>query len=115
MGITVGLLGLLRHVFLAQGVPEKLRTILSQFKKNTVGVHLQAGLHGIGPCSGGLRHVVRFKDMNGLAQMERSQVTHVPLVFDTFKRALSPHRTCVAPVLSVTRRRLVQQHVAGVC
>ena len=56
----------------------------------------------------------RCKDMNGLAEMERSQVTHVPLVFDTFKRALSPHRTCVAPVLSVTRRRLVQQHVAGV-
>ena len=34
MGITVGLLGLLRNVFLAQGVSEKLRTILSQFKKN---------------------------------------------------------------------------------
>ena len=56
MGITVGLLGLLRNVFLAQGVSEKLRTILSQNKKNTVGVLLQARLHGIGPCSGGLRH-----------------------------------------------------------
>ena len=63
----------------------------------------------------GTGHGVRSKDMNGLVEMKRSQVTHVPLVFDTFKRALSPHRTCVAPVLSVTRRRLVQQHVAGVC
>ena len=63
----------------------------------------------------GTGHDVRFKDTNGLAEMKRSQVTHVPLVFGTFKRALSPHRTCVAPVLSVTRRRLVQQHVAGVC
>ena len=63
-------------------------------------------------CTG---HGVRSKDMNGLVEMKRSQVTHVPLVFDTFKRALSPHRTCVAPVPRVTRRRLVQQHVAGVC
>ena len=56
MGITVGLVWLLRNVFLAQGVSEKLRTILSQFKKNTVGVLLQAGLHVIGPCSAALLH-----------------------------------------------------------
>ena len=48
----------------------------------------------------GTGHGDRFKDMNGLAEMSRSQVTHVTLVFDTFKRALSPHRTCVAPALS---------------
>ena len=29
MSVTVGLLGLLRSVFLAQGVPKKLRTALS--------------------------------------------------------------------------------------
>ena len=52
----------------------------------------------------GTGHGVRSDDMNGLAEMERSQVTHVTLS----KRALSPHRTCVAPVLSVTRRRRVQ-------
>ena len=84
---------------------------------HTVGVLLQPDLlvigHAVEDCCTG--HGVRSKDMNGLAEMKRSQVTHVPLVFDTFKRALSPHRTCVAPVLSVTRRRLVQQHVAGVC
>ena len=56
----------------------------------------------------GTGHGVRSDDMNGLAEMERSHVTHVPLVFDTLKRALSPHQTCVAPTLSVTRRRRVQ-------
>ena len=79
MGITAGLLGLLRNVFLAQGMSEKLRTILSQNKKNkgrgykveffavdvvhavlpcihTVGVLLQPDLLVTGPCSGGLLH-----------------------------------------------------------
>ena len=60
---------------------------------HTVGVLLQPDLlvigHAVEDCCTG--HGVRFKDTNGLAEMERSQVTHVPLVFDTFKRALSPH------------------------
>ena len=79
MVITVGLLGLLRNVFLARGKSEKLRTVLSQFKKNKgrgckdeffavdvvhvvlprvhiVGVLLQAGLHVIEHCSEGPRH-----------------------------------------------------------
>ena len=74
------------------------------------GVLLQLDLLVIGPCSAGLRHRTwrSVKDMNGLPEMERSQVTYVTLVFDTLKRALSPHRTCVAPVLSVTHRRRVQ-------
>ena len=110
MGITVGLLGL----------SEKLRTILSQLKKNkgrgykdeslavdvvyvvlppvhTVGVLLQPDLlvigHAVEDCCAG--HGVRSKDMNGLAEMKRSQVTHVPLVFGTFKRALVLHQYSV--------------------
>ena len=77
-------------------------------RMDTAGVLLQPDLLVIGPCSAGLRHWTwrSVKDMNGLAEMERSQVTHVTLVFDTFKRALSPHQTCVAPVLSVHRRRV---------
>ena len=56
----------------------------------------------------GTGHGVRSKDMNGLPEMERSQVTYVTLVLDTFNSGISPHRTCVTPVLSVTHRRRVQ-------
>ena len=42
----------------------------------------------------GTGHGVRSDDMNGLAEMERSQVT--------------PDRTCVAPVPNVPHRRRVQ-------
>ena len=70
------------------------------------GVLLQLDLLVIGPCSAGLRHRTwrSVKDMNGLPEMERSQVTHVTLS----RRALSSHQTCVAPVLSVPHRRRVQ-------
>ena len=46
-------------------------------------VLLQPDLLVIGPCSAGLRHRTwrSVKDMNGLAEMERSQVTYVTLVF----------------------------------
>ena len=49
---------------------------------HTVGVLLQTDLLVIGPCSGTGRGV-RSKNTNGLAEMERSQVPYVTLVFDT--------------------------------
>ena len=63
----------------------------------------------------GTGHGVRSDDMNGLAEMERSQVTYVALVF-----VHSRHTEHVLhPVLSVTRRRRVQHTLqefgSGLC
>ena len=65
---------------------------------HNVGVLLQLDLLVIGPCSAGLRHRTwrSVKDMNGLPEMERSQVTHVTLVFGTFNTCTlaTPNMCC---------------------
>ena len=52
---------------------------------------------------------------HGLADMERSQVTPVTIVLDTFNSAISAHGVCAELELGVTHKGRVQQQVAGVC
>ena len=47
-------------------------------------------------------------DMEVVSRTRTSQVTHVTFASDTFNRTHSPHRTCVALVLSMTHNGLEQ-------
>ena len=66
----------------------------------TVDVLLQPDMFLIGLSSVALRH--------GLADMERSQVTTVTLVLDTFNSAISAHGVCAGLKLGVIHKRPVQ-------
>ena len=65
-----------------------------------VDVLLQSNLLLIGLSSVALRH--------GLADIERSQVTPVTLVLDTFNSAISAHGVCAGLELGVTHEGRVQ-------